>query len=108
MSGSTLPAMLTIAETAALLRVAPKLVRRLIGSGELRAVRLGRIYRIPSAAISALMGSAVPTATEAVVLSLPESIPPRGRPGRPRKKRRAVSVEPAGVTPPLPSSLPAR
>jgi excisionase family DNA binding protein len=38
--------LLTIAEAAGFLRVSTKSIRRLIGRGELRAVRIGRAIRI--------------------------------------------------------------
>ena len=37
--------LLTLAEVAGFLRVSPKTVRRLVASGRLRCVRLGRVLR---------------------------------------------------------------
>ena len=41
----------TINEVASLLKVSPKTVRRLIESGKLGAVRVGRVYRVPHKAL---------------------------------------------------------
>jgi excisionase family DNA binding protein len=41
----------TVDEAAAIFRVPPETVRRLIRRGDLPAIRLGRIYRIPKSAI---------------------------------------------------------
>ena len=43
------PQLMTVEEAAALLRVDPKTVYRLINSNELKAVLIGRVYRIDSA-----------------------------------------------------------
>lgn len=42
------PQLITVEEAAALLRVDPKTVYRLINSNELKAVLIGRVYRIDS------------------------------------------------------------
>ena len=41
----------TVDEAAAIFRVPPETVRRLIRRGDLPAIRLGRIYRIPKSVI---------------------------------------------------------
>ncbi|MDR0592451.1 MAG: helix-turn-helix domain-containing protein [Bifidobacteriaceae bacterium] len=45
------PAFLTVSEVAATLRVSDMTIYRLIASGELRALKVGRSYRIPSEAL---------------------------------------------------------
>lgn len=45
---------LTVAEVADRLRVTPATVRRLIRDGELGALRVGRQYRVPAAALDRL------------------------------------------------------
>jgi len=42
---------LTVAEVAALMRVSKMTVYRLVQSGELAAVRVGRSYRVPEQAV---------------------------------------------------------
>ena len=42
---------LTVAEVAALMRVAKMTVYRLVHSGELNAVRVGRSFRVPEKAV---------------------------------------------------------
>jgi excisionase family DNA binding protein len=48
--------LLTVAEVATLLRVSKMSVYRLIHSGELEAVRFGRSFRVPDAAVDAYLG----------------------------------------------------
>jgi excisionase family DNA binding protein len=43
--------LLTVAEVATMLRVSKMSVYRLIHAGELEAVRFGRSFRVPSAAV---------------------------------------------------------
>lgn len=43
--------LLTVAEVAVALRVATATVRRHISSGDLKAVRVGRMWRIPSSEV---------------------------------------------------------
>ncbi len=45
------PTFLTVAEVAAVMRVSKMSVYRLIHSGELQAVRFGRSFRVPQAAV---------------------------------------------------------
>ena len=47
--------LLTVAEVATLLRVSKMSVYRLIHSGELEAVRLGRSFRVPNSAVDAYL-----------------------------------------------------
>jgi excisionase family DNA binding protein len=47
--------LLTVAEVATLLRVSKMSVYRLIHSGELEAVRFGRSFRVPQAAVDAYL-----------------------------------------------------
>ena len=49
--------LLTVAEVATLLRVSKMSVYRLIHSGELEAVRFGRSFRVPHAAVEAYLQS---------------------------------------------------
>ena len=46
--------LLTLAEAAEALRVSQATVRRLIERGELRAVRVGRLWRVPRAAVEGM------------------------------------------------------
>jgi excisionase family DNA binding protein len=48
--------LLTLAEAAEALRVSQATVRRLIERGELRGVRVGRLWRVPKAALEAYLG----------------------------------------------------
>lgn len=43
----TLPAMLTVKESAKFARVSERVVRDAVLSGELKSAKMGRIYRIP-------------------------------------------------------------
>jgi excisionase family DNA binding protein len=45
------PAFLTVSEVAAVLRVSDMTIYRLIASGEIRALKVGRSYRIPQDAL---------------------------------------------------------
>jgi len=49
---------LTVAEVASLMRVSPMTVYRMVQAGELPAIRFGRSYRIPEAAVVELVQSA--------------------------------------------------
>jgi len=51
----------TINEVASLLKVSPKSVRRLIQSGKLSAVRVGRVYRVPHKALEQFLAQASTT-----------------------------------------------
>ena len=53
---------MTVAEVAAVMRVSKMTVYRLVPSGELPAVRVGRSFRVPESAVRA---AASPTTTEA-------------------------------------------
>lgn len=53
---SDLPDVLTTAQAAAALQVDVKTVRSMIRRGELRAVRCGRLIRVPKAALVELCG----------------------------------------------------
>ena len=48
------PQLLTIFEVAAILRVSKHTVYRLVHDGDLEAIRVGRSFRIPQHAISAI------------------------------------------------------
>lgn len=49
---------LTVAEVASMMRVSKMTVYRLVHSGELPAVRVGRSFRVPERAVSAYLQSA--------------------------------------------------
>jgi excisionase family DNA binding protein len=51
--------LLTVDETAALLRVSPRHVRRLIASGELPVVRIGKAVRVRPEDLRQLIGGSV-------------------------------------------------
>lgn len=55
--GRDTPRLMTVSEVAAGARVSTKTVRRLINSGKLRVVRIGRAIRIPAAEYLRLIGS---------------------------------------------------
>jgi excisionase family DNA binding protein len=48
----------TVAEVAALMRVSKMTVCRLIHTGQLEAIRVGHLYRIPAAALTAYLAAA--------------------------------------------------
>lgn len=50
--GSAQPAFLTVAEVADSMRVSRMTVYRLVHSGELPAVRVGKSFRVPAAALA--------------------------------------------------------
>lgn len=50
------PDLLTVAEVASMLRVSKMTVYRLIHSRELSALRVGRSFRVPRAAVAAFIG----------------------------------------------------
>ena len=50
---------LTVAEVAALMRVSKMTVYRLVHSGELPAVRVGRSFRVPDHAVHEYLNSSV-------------------------------------------------
>ncbi len=47
--------LLTPKEVAEILRVSPRTVQRWVKEGKLRAVRVGRLWRIPSTALTELL-----------------------------------------------------
>ncbi|HEY8474078.1 MAG TPA: helix-turn-helix domain-containing protein [Natronosporangium sp.] len=51
---------LTVAEVAALMRVSKMTVYRLVHSGDLAAVRVGRSLRVPEQAVHAYLREAIP------------------------------------------------
>jgi len=51
------PRFLTVAEVATELRVSTMTVYRLIHSGEMQAVRVGRSYRVPEAALDRFLAA---------------------------------------------------
>lgn len=53
------PRFLTVAEVADLLRVSKMTVYRMVHSGDIPAVRVGRSFRVPQAAVEELLSSGV-------------------------------------------------
>lgn len=51
---------LTVAEVARLMRVSKMTVYRLVHSGDLQAVRVGRSFRVPESAVHAYLHGAFP------------------------------------------------
>ena len=51
------PAFMTVTEVASMMRVSKMTVYRLVHSGELPAMRVGRSYRVPVAAVQEFMAS---------------------------------------------------
>jgi excisionase family DNA binding protein len=51
---------LTVAEVAAVMRVSKMTVYRLVHSGELASVRVGRSFRVPERAVHAYLGAGFP------------------------------------------------
>ncbi|MTV25547.1 helix-turn-helix domain-containing protein [Nitriliruptoraceae bacterium ZYF776] len=58
------PALLTVAEVAVMLRVSTMTVYRLLGSGELPGLRVGRSYRIRATELDAYLASGTVVADE--------------------------------------------
>lgn len=52
---------LTVAEVAAVMRVSKMTVYRLVHSGELASVRVGRSFRVPEQAVNEYLGGAFPS-----------------------------------------------
>ncbi|MDR1635007.1 MAG: helix-turn-helix domain-containing protein [Bifidobacteriaceae bacterium] len=52
------PSFLTVSEVAQTLRVSDMTIYRLIANGDLRALKVGRSYRIPAAAMAEWLGDA--------------------------------------------------
>ena len=52
---------LTVAEVAAVMRVSKMTVYRLVHSGELASVRVGRSFRVPERAVNEYLGGAFPS-----------------------------------------------
>ena len=51
---------LTVAEVASVMRVSKMTVYRLVHSGELASVRVGRSFRVPERAVHAYLGAGFP------------------------------------------------
>lgn len=66
---SDLPPVSSVAEVAHLLDVSESLVRKLIATGELKAVRLGRLIRVPRHALADLLMENGGTVASAAVRS---------------------------------------
>jgi excisionase family DNA binding protein len=69
-----LPDVLTVAEVAQQLRVSKMTIYRMINSGELRALRIGRSVRVPAAALAELLDTLHHHSTA------PQSLHPRPQP----------------------------
>ena len=57
---------LTVAEVADMMRVSRMTVYRLVHSGELPAIRFGRSFRVPEAAVTAALNAVVHVADDGV------------------------------------------
>ncbi|HLS49648.1 MAG TPA: helix-turn-helix domain-containing protein [Actinomycetaceae bacterium] len=53
------PRFLTVAEVAELIRVSKMTVYRMVHAGDIPAVRVGRSFRVPQAAVEELLASGV-------------------------------------------------
>ncbi|MDD9207603.1 helix-turn-helix domain-containing protein [Georgenia sp. 10Sc9-8] len=58
------PRFLTVAEVAELMRVSKMTVYRMVHSGEMPAVRMGRSFRVPQKAVEDLISSGLGERTE--------------------------------------------
>ena len=56
MNQQAAPRFMTVAEVAEIMRVSKMTVYRLIHSGEMPAIRVGKSFRVPEAAVSQLLG----------------------------------------------------
>jgi len=74
--------LLTVAEVADALRVSRMTVYRLVHSGELPAVRVGRSYRVPEGAATAFLAAA---------RTVPTAVPRSGTAAAPADEQRRVS-----------------
>lgn len=54
----TLPLVLTAEETARVLGISPHLLYALLRSGQIRSLRVGRIFRVPRCALEEYLGLA--------------------------------------------------
>jgi excisionase family DNA binding protein len=54
------PALLTVAEVSTMLRVSKMTIYRMVHSGELSHVRVGRSFRIPINAVHEILGNRAP------------------------------------------------
>lgn len=57
MDQKSAPRFMTVSEVAELMRVSKMTVYRLIHSGEMPAIRVGKSFRVPEAAVGALIAS---------------------------------------------------
>jgi excisionase family DNA binding protein len=57
----TTPKAYTIEEVAAILKVHPRTINRLLERGELRGVKVGRLWRIPEEALTAYLRGEQPS-----------------------------------------------
>ena len=90
---ATLPDVCSPEQAAEALGVHVKTVRAACRRGELRAARLGTLWRIRAVDVRELFGAAAAGGD-----TLPDRVPRLGRPGRPRKRRRspvAVATSPS-------------
>lgn len=56
-SPNTAPTFLTVAEVAAMMRVSKMTVYRMVHSGELPAMRVGRSFRVPERAVEEFLSA---------------------------------------------------
>lgn len=57
MDRTSAPRFMTVSEVAELMRVSKMTVYRLIHSGDMPAIRVGKSFRVPEAAVGALIAS---------------------------------------------------
>lgn len=60
MSQSTAPRFLTVAEVAEMARVSRMTVYRMVHAGELPAIRVGKSFRVPEAAVQEMLSEGLP------------------------------------------------
>ncbi|MBB6334017.1 helix-turn-helix domain-containing protein [Schaalia hyovaginalis] len=64
MDQKSAPRFMTVSEVAELMRVSKMTVYRLIHSGEMPAIRVGKSFRVPEAAVGALIASGLADHTD--------------------------------------------
>ncbi|WP_026459503.1 helix-turn-helix domain-containing protein [Schaalia vaccimaxillae] len=64
MNQQATPRFMTVAEVADIMRVSKMTVYRLIHSGEMPAIRVGKSFRVPEAAVSQMLGMGIADHTD--------------------------------------------
>lgn len=65
MAQPSAPRFLTVAEVAEMARVSRMTVYRMVHAGELPAIRVGKSFRVPQAAVDEMLSEGLPLADEA-------------------------------------------